>query len=408
MYLETRAKRVREIEDTLCQLQAKYESYFGEVSQVRESEIAQLSAYILGPRETLPPAWVAALEAARREVEAELEVRLEELRGKRKERLGQAEETRQRSARLEQEVRQRNAALDQQEESLKARSARLLAEIEEFNRRLRALGRGFGFFSNLFRMRRLAPERERLVAEQADVEARIDKLRSAWVKAEGEHAQREAALKKKWVEEEAEAQALQTKLDYLEQARPQLVVRSTVERVLGKLAPDLSPPQPSDPPCPRCKLPNPALSHFCHTCAMRLRPDRPDFAGSLEEMAEVNLHHRRFSAGMKAGQELIGLVRGLGAGLTAFKKSVEGLMDSERRYPLAKLQLDVPTASVEFGKQLDVLWQKVAEEGLALRPTEFVALAEPFASKVFTEDNIKGFFETMGEELSRQAKVQWG
>ena len=46
-------------------------------------------------------------------------------------------------------------------------------------------------------------------------------------------------------------------------------------------------------------------------------------------------------------------------------------------------------------------------EDLSLHPKELAAKLRAALKDVFTEDAIKGYFETMGEELSSQAKKQW-
>jgi hypothetical protein len=153
-------------------------------------------------------------------------------------------------------------------------------------------------------------------------------------------------------------------------------------------------------------VPNPQGNHFCHICAQRLTEDRPDFEGSIQEIAEVNLHHGRFADGMKACQEIIGLIRGLRSGLEAFKESVVDMRSSESQHNLSPLSIDVPPKSVEYGKNFDALKQSMGQD-LSLHPKAMAAHVEHLVTKVFTEDKIKDYFETMGEELSRQAERQW-
>jgi hypothetical protein len=44
---------------------------------------------------------------------------------------------------------------------------------------------------------------------------------------------------------------------------------------------------------------------------------------------------------------------------------------------------------------------------LSLHPKVFAEHVHELVGKVFTEEYIKVYFETMGEELSRQAAAQW-
>ena len=153
-------------------------------------------------------------------------------------------------------------------------------------------------------------------------------------------------------------------------------------------------------------MPNPPSHHFCHICARRLGDDREDFDGSLKEMAEISRHFDRFSEGMEACQEIIGLVRGMKSGVEAFTKSVADVQASEDKYPLSKLQIDVPQGSREFGAQFDRL-ADFAGQDYSLHPALFADRFDHYFANVLMETNIKAFFETMGEELSRQAEAQW-
>jgi hypothetical protein len=405
-YLKERITTVKKIEGRLCKLQEKYETFFAEVSGVRESELQQLTEHILTDRGKLPGDFNTALDRSQMEVERKFDAELKRLTDERAGLLKKAEQTRQSSIKGEQAARKKNVGLDRQEEALKARNEALLAEIARFNEEIGGLGRGFGFFANLFKMRELSSRRHELDAEQDDVAARIEALRARWSEAAKDHTAKELELRQQWVDLETEVGALQTKLDYLKEARPRIILRSTVERVLFDLSKDPPDAEEGDPPCPRCKTPNPAEGHFCLICAQRLTEDRPDFDGSIHEIAELNLHHQRFSEGMQACQEIIGLVRGLKSGLAAFKESVVDMLSSQSTHNLATLSLDVPRGSVAYGQNFDALKEAV-DRDLSLHPKVMARHVERLVAEVFTEEKIKDFFETMGGELSRQAERQW-
>jgi len=177
-YLKGRVATVKKVEGRLCKLQEKYETFFSEVSKVREGELQQLTEHILEDRGKLPDAFNTALDRAQMEVEREFDAELKRLTEERAALLKKAEQARQASIKGEQAARKKNVDLDQQEEALKTRNEALLAEIARFNEEIRGLGRGFGFFANLFKMRGLTSRRQELNAEQADVAARIDALRA--------------------------------------------------------------------------------------------------------------------------------------------------------------------------------------------------------------------------------------
>jgi myosin heavy subunit len=405
-YLDDRHETISEVESRLCRLQEKYESHFQEVARVRESEIAQLTEHTLADRSKLPDWFNQKLDTVQQQVEEELQQQLQGLEQRRDQLAQQAEKERQRSLMEERRLHNVNTNLDQEEEELKERNERLLIKIEQYNRQIGELGKGFGFFANFFKMRQLSKQRRLLETEQGDLAARIDKLRTDWQKADEKHGEREAKLQQAWITARTERDAVAAKIDTLTNSRHQIVRRSTLERVLTAHERQMVEPTIDDPSCPRCQSHNPASYHFCYICAQRLGDDRPDFDGSLEEIAEINTHFQRFSDGMQACQELIGLVRGLKSGIEAFRKSVDDVRDSEKKYPLPKLQIDVPRSSVEYGTSFDRLKESLSAK-LVTHPQHFARQASDLVDKVLTEEKIKTYFETMGDELSRQADRQW-
>src|SRR5512143_1576993 len=96
-YLAGRATVMSECEKQLAALQRKYETFFSEVTRVRESELEQLTAHILADRKKLPPSLDEALTRAEAEVTRELDEKLQKLRADHQAALALAEEIRQRS-----------------------------------------------------------------------------------------------------------------------------------------------------------------------------------------------------------------------------------------------------------------------------------------------------------------------
>jgi DNA repair exonuclease SbcCD ATPase subunit len=405
-YLLDRQKVLKKTEDHLCALASKYESFFAEIARVREAELIQLRD-ALRTGQGVPPELREALQKATAEESRGFDDKLEGLRQELRQVEEQAETLRRESLDHETRVRRANVRLDHDEEELKARSARLVREIDSHNATIRELGRGFGFFWNLFRTRAIQAERARLEREQADLLARIDAVRRLWHGAEGTFTTREEKRKAEWIEYRTRSAQLASQIEHLAGSRERVVERGALEKVLYERSPALPEPSPSDPPCSRCGQRNPAASHFCRICAQRLVPDRPDLLGSLDEIAEVNRHHQRFAAGIRASQEIIGLVRGIKSGLQNFMQSVSDMCESERRYKLARLKIDVPATSVEYGRHLDALLARVEGTQASLHPVEFAREVHDMIEGTFTEGRIQTFFETMGQELSKQAGAQW-
>jgi len=406
-YLKGRREVVQRVEKQLCALQEKYETFFAELDTTREREFDQLRAHILAGYDGLSAALRQELDEARRVAREDLDRSLAALEARHAELRQAAEKERAASLRAETGHRKMNEDLDAEEEALETRNEELLARIRDYNERIQTLSRGFGFFANLFRMRALERERAAIDQEQADVAARIEAVRARWAAADEERTKKEAARQEAWVKGKTDADAVAAKLDHLRSTQAALLDRTALELVLFARQPDLVVPKDGDPPCERCGKPNRPEAHFCHICAKRLRADRPDLEGSLLEVAELNLHHERFSAGVKACQELIGLVRGIGSGIDAFTKSVEDVKKSESKYPLPKLQIDVPKSARTWGGQLDELWTIVSEKEASLHPQVFADDIGTIVATSFTESAIQRWFERMGQELSEQAEKQW-
>ncbi len=96
-YLDDRREVLAKTEKRLCSLQSKYESYFAEVTKVRETEIGQLVELTLSDRSALPDWFNRELDAMQREVEAELDGLMANLRGEATEAAARAEKERQAS-----------------------------------------------------------------------------------------------------------------------------------------------------------------------------------------------------------------------------------------------------------------------------------------------------------------------
>ncbi|MCB9558722.1 MAG: hypothetical protein H6707_21575 [Deltaproteobacteria bacterium] len=411
-YLNGRRQLLEGVEKELCRVQSKYETFFAEIVRVRESELSQLTEHILafrqGRSEQPAPAWLeAALNKAEGEVAAQLDKQLGALRDKANEKQTQADALREASLSDESRTRKKNRSLDASEEALKQRNSELLQKIADYNARIRQLSRGFGFFYNLPKMRTLRTERSEIDREQSDVAAQIEKLRERWKREAGDYHKRETERSDQWNALQTEIAKLHAKIDLLEEKRAEILLRSTIERVLFSRVTPPKDPAADDPKCTRCQTPNPPGNHFCLICAQRLIADKPDFAGSVEEIGELNHHHARFSEGVQATQELIGLVRGLCSGLNSFSQSVADVLESEQKYPLPKLQIDVPQPSRAYGESFERFAELIKQSDYSAHPRVFAKRIAPFVDEVFTEKQIKRYFETMGQELSRQAKRQW-
>jgi MoaA/NifB/PqqE/SkfB family radical SAM enzyme len=151
-YLEERKRLLQKAEERLCALQSKYESFFGEVSKVREAEIEQLIAHSLRDRSALPDWFNQALDHAQAEVEQELAAKVAALEAERDRLLKEAEEL----DRARRRPRRRCGRTSRPPGGqLKERNA-VAGRDYDYNRRIYGFWHGW-LFANFFSMRSLPP-----------------------------------------------------------------------------------------------------------------------------------------------------------------------------------------------------------------------------------------------------------
>jgi len=129
--------------------------------------------------------------------------------------------------------------------------------------------------------------------------------------------------------------------------------------------------------------------------------------GSLGEVGELNSVHANLLKGISGSVSVLALIKGIGAGVAEFTKSVESVKASEDRYPLPKLDIDVPEFTRKLAERITELSPKIDVKFFNLHPLEFSTSFSEYTDKVFTDVNIEKFFTGMGDELNRTTKAQW-
>ncbi|HHQ47772.1 MAG TPA: hypothetical protein ENK19_02700 [Acidobacteria bacterium] len=405
-YLENRLSVITTTEKKLEALQQKYETFFAEISRARDHELDQLVEETLGRLDELPGWYREAVEKERPSVEKELHDEIARLKRRVRYRRKKAAKLRQESIEAEERLAADSRENDRREERLKSELDAANAALTAVETEIRSLSRGLGFFTNLGRMRPLERRRRELDGKRRDLAAQLAALRQEWATTLEQATAEEEKRRAGWVEAETEAAALAARMEALTMEGPRLVARTVVERVLGSRETSYPEAKEGDPPCPRCGMPNPPEASFCHICAIRLKEDRPDFEGSLEEIGELNYHHRRFGEGMKATQETLALVRGIRSGLEALLKSVREMIAVRKQHKLARLELGVPQEAAEYGRLFDEIAALVRDD-IRLHPLVFASWVQQVTEGRVSEKQLKGYFEAIGDELSRAAKARW-
>jgi len=405
-YLEERSRVIESTEKQLNSLQEKFESFYAQITRAREHELDQLVSQTLENRESLPDWYLETIKEAAPLVEKEITGRRKKLVSRRNYRRHKAAGLRKESIEAEAQAALESEENDLLEKNLSRRISGIESGIEELSREILSLSRGLGFFINVFKARPVDRRRRDLDAKRRRMAAELESLRSHWRDHLLELESDDEKRRQKWIEAENEAAALSARIEALDMERPRILARTVVEKVLGTRQEEYREPSSGDPPCQRCGMPNLPESSFCHICALRLKTDRTDFMGSLVEIGELNRHHRRFTEGMKACQEILGLVVGIGSGLEALLKSVRKMIIVRDEHDLGSLELEVPEESRGYGLIFDDIAASVREEQ-SLHPSVFAEKIRGLIAQRLSEDHLKAYFEGIGKVLSKAAAAKW-
>ncbi len=309
-----------------------------------------------------------------------------------------------------------NQDLDRREENLKTKIYALEEKISSYNRKIDELNRGIGFIINLFNMKRLQKEKERYLKARKKMVEEIEDIRKRWKDKEGEITKELEGLKESWNNPQTEFSLISEKLKYLEENKHELIQKTAFSETLKKLKGSevfLLKLIQSDRPekimsCPRCRSDNKNNIFFCFYCGERFSENRPDIEGSLVEVGELNEVYESLLEGIKESVSFLALLKGIKTGIDAIRKSYASVKKSQDTYSsLKKLKISIPEVSKQIPYLINKLNGSITLEFKNLHPKAYFEPYKAFIQDYFAEENIKIFFEAMGEELNKTTKAQW-
>ncbi len=411
-FLKGTRKHLEEIEERLEKIQTYFNDNFGNVNEIRRSEIGFLQDAFFGDPGAFPEEISALFRTTIREETAAFDDNLRELEKKRAELAKSFAEVDGERLAYFTRVKGKNSGLDRKEERLKEKVIELEEEIGAFNRTIDELNTGLGFITNFFRMRKIQVRKDDLLEKRDALVLEIEDIRNKWKEATGKFRLEESAIVAKWNRTQTELSMTEEKIESLKARREELIKKAAFVAALDRLtgseeyiAKAVKAEQPDR--CPRCRSDNRSNRFFCHYCGARFSDDRPDVTGSLVEVGELNSVHGSLQEGIAGSVSVLALVRGIATGVSEFIKSVESVKSSEDRYPLPKLKIDVPAFSREFAEKIASMTEKVDVKFVNLHPMEFTKPLSDYTGKNFTNEGIERFFTAMGEELNKTTKAQW-
>ena len=268
-------------------------------------------------------------------------------------------------------LRQANPELNDEEEGLKAQVLRYEDQfVKAFDEQDALESRLFGTVTSLLKIRRLKKTQKKAKKNQAAVLARLRQVRQEWVKKVDEAGETQAGLRGQWQERSIAVSEAQGRRDHLESNFASLAEQAALQRVLEEMS---EPPADVD----------------------------GELGATLEELVERNRVRWGYEEGLKAVAEALGLLKGMGEGLQRFQKSVQTVLQEQRRYSLREVQLILPKSVVAINQIWNALRDKVLDEKyMGRHPLEFSKIVDQYIRDRLDDASIQGFFENMGESLN--------
>jgi len=412
-FLDDNSNSLKNISEKLGKIQQYFNENFNNVNRIRKEEIKFLQENFFKNRKNLPAEIEKFYEEMLPDQKKKFNSEFEDLKKKMNSisgRLDQADENRIKQIT---KIKKNNTRLDRKEEKLKVNISELELSIDKYNSRIDEMNTGFGFVSNLLKMRKIQKEKNKLIEKRDDFIDEIEEIREKWQDKYKKLSDEDENVRDLWNDAQTELSITNEKIQELDENRDELIMKASFldalkmlsgqEKYLNK---DLKTDEHKK--CKRCKSDNSDNKFFCRYCGERFSDDRKDISGSLIEVGELNTVHENLKSGIRGMVSFLALMKGMSEGLKKFTKSVEEVRDSQDKYSaLPKLKIDVPGASKKLSDHIIELDKKIDVDFKNLHPAEFSSDFDRYAKEIFTDKKIEIFFTEMGDELNKTTGEQW-
>jgi len=385
-YIADNLEKIGAVRQEMAEIQVGFNSAYVEWKAEHDASLERLVQAIDGRSDEVGPELQARIGQRCLEESELIEKRRQELR---QELIptaqAEADAALEKGQSLAQALRKLNPELDQREEGLKARRARLEAELGQLNQQISRLSGCLGVVVNFPKITRLDRQRQRLIGRLEGVNQALKEVRQQWQTAQQQTGDEQATLQAGWQDLTLKLAQLQAELSFLDdEANRQATARQrAVRHVVDHLKEPVAPGQRAGGQAkPRGPL--------------------PDLQGELDEMVKLNVQTDDYQAALGAAASLLSLLDGISEGLKRFDRSVQGTLDEQKMH---SAYLPMPEVSLReevlgFHAQWDDLRSKVRDERhLSAHPAEFVAAVGPVMQEGLSEARIKAMFEGLGQAL---------
>ncbi len=278
------------------------------------------------------------------------------------------------------QLRSLNPQLDEREEKLKAQKASLEARLEELNSTIHRESRGLGVVLRYISINRTDRERQRVIGRLEGINESLRDVRNIWQEESRKTEEVQDAYQQQWQLESMAVARLKAELDQLEDPvqSAELALRRAVQHTLDRLD---------------------------HVPAEQ----NPQLQNDLIRMVDLNARTDEYHVGLASVGGLIGLLRGIGSGMEAISKSLEGVRNEERMHSayLRSLAYSLPPQVDRFHSQWSALAvQFASEEFIGNHPGEFSLQVKPLIEGPLSRTRIKDMFDALGAMITK-ATASW-
>jgi chromosome segregation ATPase len=380
-YLDDQKQAIEALLAQLDEVQVTFNAQFDEFKAQHDATLDRLSDQIAADPSAAGPQFMAAVEERLPEERQRIDERRQKVREEYLPKRQQAADDLLNKAQAEMaELRALNPQLDTQEEDLKAEKAGLEAQLAVLNEDIGRLSRGLGVVSHFLAITKADRERQRVIGKLELINDSLRQVRQGWEQRREDTEQHQSDLQKQWQLESVAVARLQSELDQLddEARREDLAQRRAIRYVLDNLKEILSASDAS-------------------------------LDAGLRQMVQLNVSTDAYHGGLASVGGMIGLLRGIGSGNDALRRSVEGLDNEQQMHSayLKPLDFQLPSSVEAFHQQWPALGRQFADEKIiGAQPADFSSAVEPLLAGPLSQSNIEAMFESLGTMIQR-ATAQW-
>lgn len=378
-YIDENCEQIKVLTGEIAEIQHEFEAHFVQAQQRYENAKATAVAWVEEHGWKQPGWLMTAVEQRLPAVREQEQKRLAELQKQLADLQTQQAGIEQENDAVMEQLRTQNPALDAREEELKQQEIGARDRFYQLSDAWHKSAGGLRWLLSPGGVRKARAAMEQANVHWVDLNARLAEVRNSWVALKQKMDETENTLQAAWRLRTAEIARLKHELAELQCDFDGACREAALDEILGGIAEA----KPSD---------------------------QAEFDKLLGEAVSAHDEANQYEAGISQVAELIGLIGGVCEGLSRMAESVKSIKDEQDMHSeLASLELRAPEAALDFTSLWNELQPLVLDEKeAAAHPAQFAANIKNAIGNRLSDTAIDRMFTSLGDELNRATKEQWG